>query len=167
MKEKEEIIELIKESKRNIKVADHIVNVTYKVIKDEKLLINVLRKIRVAIRLIIKAFILVEKSKKKLVAIDFDKDAERAISTFKIKVAPKYGIEKKFIRLITVVEEMLHTYEKSSLNIVKNNQIYIAQEDYTLRVINQNDVKKYINITKDFIWHSEFILKKEIGVKND
>jgi hypothetical protein len=126
---KKQLIERINQRLSN---AEFILTKTYPLIKDPKMLLGVLENIYYAINDIITCF-LEEKY--------YDLTDDEKYKIFIIK----------FSKHVEIVKEIKIVWEKrkeSPVEFVKNNQLYVCSDDYDIRIISENEMKRFLSNAK-------------------
>ena len=137
----------IEESKRLLKIADHMIYVTYPVIKESKILIKILDEIGTAISNIIDS-ILQNECRKKMIRISSDPKAN--FESF-IKISKDYGIPSQMIGEIDSILSLVERHKKSPMEFSRKDKVIIMQETLRTESVNVNDLKRYMGTAKELL----------------
>ena len=143
---------------KRIKVADHILNVTYPLLKEPKLLVSVMENLFLALTNSMSALLYYERKYKEvpLFADNFDSKFDIFIT----KSAEKYNLDAAQLRMMREIKNILIEHKKSPIEFAKGDKFVICSEDYTIKTITVNDMKNYIGKAKAFIQDINFILQQ-------
>jgi len=143
---------------KRIKVADHMLNVTYPLLKEPKLLVSVMENLFLSLTNSMSALLYYERKYKSipLFADNFDSKYE----IFKTKTADKYHLEAQQLRMMREIKNLLVEHKKSPVEFAKGGKFVICSEDYTIKTVSVEDMKEYISKAKAFIQDINFILQQ-------
>jgi len=144
---------------RALKTADHMVSVTYGVVKDAKLLLAVLDNLNVALEETMNSILYYDRLFKRIPP--FQETFESKYNMFRLKSARHYNLEAEYIRAIAEVKEMLDEHKKSPVEFVRNDKFVICNDSYNLKTLSVNDIRKHIARTKLFIQEANIITSKD------
>jgi len=148
----EEPIELIKKAEEELKIADHILIMTYPLVKDPKMLIAICKRLVNVCNSGMDAFLTKEYFLRKINAIPKDYIA-------KLKLIEKLlNIEKSILKTVKDIKEIINEHKQSAIEFIRNERLVMANDDYRLRTISQEQIKGYILKIKIFISK----IKKEV-----
>ena len=151
-------------SQKKIQLADHILTMTYPVVKDARLLIGVVENLFLALSYAMSSVLFYERLFKR-VPLFPDKFAPK-FELFKEKCVEKYKIDMQNILLIQSIKEIVVNHKKSPIEFQRKDQFVICNENYRIRTISVNELKDYIKKGKDFIKDTITITSKEENMFN-
>lgn len=134
-------------------VADHMMNVTYKLVNDPKMLLAILERIHGALTLSIASILHYERLYKRIPP--FQENFSSMFNMFKARCTRRYNINIEYITLIQEVSNILAQHRKSPVEFRKDDKFVICSEDYRLKIISIDHIKKFIEKAKLFIRESE------------
>jgi hypothetical protein len=149
-------------AKKTIKVADHMLIMTFPLVKDPKLLLAVTENIFASLQYAMTSLLLYERLFKRIPV--FQDSFDSKFNLFKDKVAQKYNINKEYLRLIQEVREILSEHKKSPVEFSRGDRFVICSGNYRMKTIGVNELKKYIAQTKMFISDIERLVNKNAGI---
>jgi len=151
-------ISLIIKAEKRLKIADHILHVTYPMIKDVKLLLSVIDNLFLASANAITSLLVYEKFRKNI-----DNFKDNFDSKFKIFKNIDYGFDAINLKTNKDIREIVEQHRKSSIDFRRKSEFIIITDDfYSHQTINEKIVKKYLKIIKDFIRDVKIILNDKI-----
>lgn len=141
--------ELREQSKKNLKVADHMLTMTYPLVQDSKLLLAVMQNIFLALTYSMGAVLHYERLFKKIPP--FQDNFSSKFNMFKAKCVPKYRIDTKYIQFIQDVKDIILQHKKSPVEFVRKDRFVICSNDYKVKTISLDNIKEYLDKTKSFL----------------
>jgi hypothetical protein len=154
----EDFKQAIASAKRNFQIADHMLTVTYPLIKDTKLLLAIMENIFLSMTNAMNSVLYFEKLYKTMPA--FQESFESRFSAFKQHCVPRHGIDKSYILDIQDIREILIEHKKSAMEFVRRDRFVICAENYKIRTLSIADIKSYLSKAKLFIEEIEHITDK-------
>ncbi|HUS50040.1 MAG TPA: hypothetical protein VMZ91_07735 [Candidatus Paceibacterota bacterium] len=151
----EKFLQNIQEAEKIIQVTDHMVYVTFPLIKDKKLLLKILMEIKIAITNCINSILQYEYLYKR---IRLYKDSKANFRIFIEKCAPKYRITEKEIKLIQEIFDVIEKHKQSPFEFVKDEKIIILSENLTPKVITVEKTKEFLTLGKDVLRKTKEII---------
>lgn len=155
-------MEKFQESRRKalkyLQTADHMVSVTYNVVKDTKLLLAIMENLNNALQETMNSIIYYDRLFKRIPP--FQDSFESRYNVFRLKCARRYNLETEYITTIAEVKEMIDEHKKSPVEFVRNNKFVICNESYRMKTLAIGDIKKYVARAKIFIQEANIITSK-------
>ncbi len=145
----EKLRQLIGEANLNLKRADHLVYITYPLVKEVKLLYKITENIHTALIKAMEAILYYERLYKRIEPVKGDFEYE--LEMFKEQCARKYNIDRSFLVLIRDLQRIVEERKKSPMEFVRKDKFVICNENYKMHVLNYPKVKNYFEDAKKFI----------------
>ncbi len=133
----------------HIAVAQHLLTQTYPGIKDPKLLLAIVKHIRDGIDDGITKTL--EKARKNKEIPSYGTTFNGKLTTFKMHLARKLGVNPVDFMMIAELQELIIEHERSPVEFRRKNTFVIASNNYTLRTLNEQKVKTYLQRAKKFL----------------
>jgi len=149
----EKFLENIEEAEKTIRFVDHMIYVTFPLIKDKRLLLKVLQETKTAITNCISSILQYEYLYKR---ITLYKNSKANFKTFIEKCASRYGISKEEIKLILELFDFVEKHKESPFEFVKKEKVVILSENLKPKILT-------IEKTKEFLMLAKNILRKTRG----
>ena len=143
---------------QKIKVADHMLFMTYPLVKDPKLLLAIIENIFASLDYGISALLQHERLFKRIPP--YHDTFTSRFEIFRNKMIPRYGLSTSYVRLIKEVKTILSEHKKSPVEFARKDKFVICSPNYSLKTIDINLVKKYIFETKVFVDNINKIVSK-------
>ncbi|MFW6450130.1 MAG: hypothetical protein ACOCZ6_03680 [Nanoarchaeota archaeon] len=139
------------QARQDLKVADHMMNVTYKFVDDPKVLLTIIQRLMDAVNNTMATILYYERLYKRIPP--FNNTFENMYYLFKARCTRRYQINVEYIKLIEELREILNQHKKSPVEFKRKDKFVICSEDYKMRVISAEKIKNYINKAK--LFHTE------------
>jgi len=143
-----EFLENLEEAEKITRTADHLIYVTYPLIKDKKLFLKILTEINRAIIKSITAILQYEYLYKRIILY---KDPKTNFETFKTKSAARYNISREEIKKIFELMNLVDEHEKSTMEFVKDDKVIILAKDMKSSVLNLEKLKEFVSLAKSIL----------------
>ncbi|MCK5624416.1 hypothetical protein KAI04_01075 [Candidatus Pacearchaeota archaeon] len=151
----EKIFENLEKSEKTIQTADHLLHVTYPLVKDKRLLLKILVEIKKGIASCINAVLQYEYLYGR---VRLSTNPKLNFKKFLEKCCPRYNIPetnvKKIIKLFDIVEK----HKSSPMEFVKEDKIVILSENMSSEIITLEKVKEFIDSSKIILQKSKKII---------
>ena len=134
---------------QKVKVADHMLFMTYPLVKDPKLLLSIVENIFASLDYGISALLQHERLFKRIPP--FHDTFPSRFEIFKNKMVPKYDLSQGHLKLIRDIKGIISEHKKSPIEFARKDKFVICSPSYSLKTIDINLVKKYIFETKVFV----------------
>ena len=141
-----------------LKLADHMLTQTFPLVKDPKLLVAVMENILLALTSAMASVLYYERTFKNI--SPFVDNFENKFHLFKEKCVPKFNFDKKYANTITEVKEAVLAHRKSPIEFARKENFVICSDNYKLKTITIEQIKKYIDLTKTFLKEATLIVGK-------
>lgn len=145
-------------AKKKITIADHMLTQTYPLVNDAKLLLTVLENVFLALSYSMNSVLSYDKLFKKISV--FPENFEAKFHFFKAKCVPRYNIDKEYLSMIREIKDIIVAHKKSPVEFVRNDRFVICSDDYRMKTVSVDQLKKYIAKSKVFIKEANNIVSK-------
>jgi len=144
----DKFLENLQEAGKIISTTDHMLYVTFPLIKDKKLLLKILRDTKIAISKCISSILQYEYLYKR---IKLYNDPKTNLKTFEEKCAKRYAITKQEIKLITELFDVVEEHKKSSMEFMKNSKIIILSGSLEQKIVTIEKAKEFLILAKNLL----------------
>ncbi len=158
----EKFQELKESAKKKISIADHMLTQTYPLVKDVRLLLTVLENVFLALSYSMSSVLHYDRLFKKIPV--FPDSFEGKFHIFKARCVPRYNLDKEYLSLIRDVKDIIVAHKKSPVEFVRNDRFIICSENYKMKTISVEELKKIISKSKMFIHETNIIVNKNEGI---
>lgn len=146
-------LETLNKAIKNIKIADHIVYVTYPVINDKRLLLKSLDHIYEALIEIINSILQYDYFWQK---IQLSKEAKVNFDTFAIQCSKRYNITTEEIAQIVEAIVLAENHRKSAIEFLRKEKIVIMNDNLKTTTLEPEKLKKYLNLLRKLLEKAKF-----------
>jgi len=147
---------------QKIKVADHMLFMTYPLVKDPKLLLAIIENIFASLDYGISALLQYERLFKRIPP--YHNTFSSRFEIFNNKMIPRHNLSSAYTKLVRDVKTILSEHKKSPVEFARKDKFVICSPSYSLKTIDINLVKKYIFETKVFVDNINKIVSKHEGI---
>ncbi len=144
----EKFLENIEEAEKIIKTADHMVYVTFPLIKDKRLLLKILQEIKIAVTRSINSILQYEYLYKR---ITLYKSSKANFKIFVEKCASRYKIDQKEIKLILELFDLAEKHKESPFEFVKEGKVVILSENLKPEILTVEKTKEFLILAKNIL----------------
>lgn len=144
----EKFLEKIQEAEKNLRTIDHIIYVTFPLIKDKRLLLKVTQDIKKVITSCITSILQYEYLYKR---VSLYKDSRENFKTFTEKCAARYDISKGEINLLLELFEFVEKHKESPFEFIKDEKIVILSENSKPTTLTLEKIKEFLIMAKDIL----------------
>lgn len=144
----EKFLENLGEAERITLAMDHLIYVTFPIVKDKRMLLKILIETKKAVALCINSILQYDYLYKR---VSLHKKPAENFLTFREKCAPRYGITKEEVGKISLLFDIAEKHRQSPLEFVKENKIVIMSESLHSETITVEKLKEFIILAKNLI----------------
>ncbi len=144
----EKFLQNLEEAQKILQAADHMVYVTFPLIKDKRLLIKVLTEAKNAVTNCINAILQYEYIYKR---IDLYKDPKANFRLFLKKCAPRYRITQKETDSILELFEIVEKHKQSTAEFVRDEKVVILSQNMKTQTITLEQTKNFLSLAKNIL----------------
>ena len=140
---------LFSEAKKEMAMADHIATVTLPLIRDKKVFLSVLQHANGSINGAIKAYLLLQKDKRRLRMVPSSEEIVRQLffETFMedldVTIREKMELDE--------INDVVIAHNKSQAELKRGEEYVIVLPNFSTVTVNQSQIKRYLSSTKNFI----------------
>ena len=155
----EKFLENLQKAEKSLQTADHMIYITFPLIKDKRLLLKILEEIKISIAHCINSILQYEYLYKR---ISIYKDSRSNFRVFTERCAPRYKITKEEINLILELWDIIEKHKESPFEFVKDNKIVILSTNLNPKIITVEKIKEFLMLGKYIIKKTKETMKENI-----
>lgn len=144
----ERYLEYLQEAERTIKIADHMLYVTFSLVKDKNLLLKILTEIKKTLINCVNSILQYEYLYKR---VSLYKNPEENFRTFESKCAQYYNINKEEIKSILELLNITKKHEESPFEFLRGDKVIILSENSSPHVLTIEKTKKFLELAKNIL----------------
>lgn len=145
----EQFQELREYSKKKLHVADHMLSVTYPLLKDVKLLVAVMENTFLAYTNAMSSLLSYDRMFHKIPA--FEDNFASKFNMFRLRSVEKHKLDKKYLEDIQNLKILLMEHKKSPVEFSRKDKLVICSDRFDVKTISVKDMQRYINNCRLFI----------------
>ena len=154
----EKFQEAREKAKKNINIADHMLTVTFPLVKDIKLLLAVIENIFLGYTNAIAALLYYERLFKKIPP--FQDTFESKLNMFRERCVRKHKIDKSYLIEVRDIRDIILEHRKSPMEFKRGDKFIICADNYNIKSLSIEDIKKYVDKAKVFIEQIDTIVSE-------
>ena len=158
----EKFVEYRDRARQNVRVADHMLTMTYPLVKDPKILVAVLENLFLATTNAMSCILHYERMFRRIPP--FHDTFDSKFSLFKAKIVPMHDIDLKWVRFVAELKELVQEHRTSTTEFPRKDKFVMADKDYRLKTIDEKALKKHLQATKGFVHELLILVNKNDAV---
>lgn len=144
----EKFLENLVEAEKELRTLDHMVYITFPLIKDKRILLKVIQEVKEVITKCITAVLQYEYMYKR---INLYKDSKANLRTFMEKCTPRYGITKAETMVIGELFDIVDRHKESPMEFMKGEKVVILSENSSMATLSLDKVKEFLILAKEML----------------
>jgi len=144
----EKFLENIIAAEKKIQIVDHMIYVTFPLIKDKRLLLKILQETKNAVTDCISSILQYEYLYKR---ITLYKNPKLNFKTFIEKCAPRYQITKEEINLILELFDFIEKHRESPFEFIKEDRVVILSNGLKPKILTVEKTKEFLMLVKNIL----------------
>ena len=145
-------------AKKIIRIADHILTVTYPLLKDPKLLVSATKNIFQALEHAMNSVLEHERLFKRIPA--YQDNFESKYRVLREKVMPRRNLNPEHLKMIRDLKEIISAHQKSPMEFSRKEKYVICSDNYDLKTLSERDLKKHLSNAKIFIEQASLLTQE-------
>jgi hypothetical protein len=139
-----------------LKIADHMIYITYPIVKDKRLLLKALSSIYESITSTINAILQYDYIWKRIKLYANPKDN---FNVFIEKCAKRYNLTENDIKQLIEFLELAEAHKKSPMEFLRRDKIIIMSDNLKTTSIDSEKLKLYLNFGKKILENTRKVIK--------
>lgn len=139
--------EILDKAEHSLRIVDHMIYITYPLIKENILLKKVIEQLYDVANNIIESILHYEFMYKRI-RLSQDQTQSQNFELFSIKCANNFEITKQEIETIEELFQLMEKHKESSFEFTRKNKLVIMSNNLKTKSINLEQLKRYLNILK-------------------
>ncbi len=141
--------ELIQQSLKEIALADHLIYVTYPLIREVKFLAAIAEHVTKAAELALKSLLTYEREYKRIEP--FADNFAVMIDVFSPDVQRRYNFGPEYMHLLKRLVELKQYNQESTLRFRRKDKYILTTQNYDIHILDLDKVKRFCQATKNFV----------------
>lgn len=156
---------LREQARKRIQVADHMLTMTYPLVKDARLLLTIMENIFLALTHSMGAVLHYERLYKRVPP--FTDNFENKLSLFKERCMHKYNVDKKYTDTMRNIKDIIIEHKKSPIEFARQDRFIICSDNYRIKAVSLNDIKGFLENAKEFVRQASSIISKNEAIESN
>jgi hypothetical protein len=150
----------LQHSRSRVRYADKLLNLTYPIVKNEKIFLPALNNIFLAFSHLMSAFLYrhLMKSEEDVFSKLEEMNFSCKLKLFKKCYSTQNKLNSVYLNVLNEMKEILLKYHKSNVVFLRKEKIVICDLNYNYKTISIEDVKRYLHYTRLFSYIIEELL---------
>ncbi len=145
-------------AKKTVRMADHILTVTYPLLKDPKILVSAAKNIFSAAEQAMTSVLEHERLFKRIPS--YQDNFESKFRVFKEKIVPRHNISPGHVKTIRELKDILSAHKESPVEFTRKEKYVICSDDYDMKTLSEKQLKNHLKNTKIFIEQASLLTTK-------
>jgi hypothetical protein len=158
----EKFQELRSAANKKLQLADHMLTMTYPIVKDPKLLLSVIENLFLAFSYAMSSLLYYERLFKRIPS--FSDNFKSKFEMFKDKCSDRYNLDEEYLKIMQEIKEIIIAHKKSPMEFQRNDNFVICNGDYRMRTISSDMIKIYVQKAKLFIKSVSTIVSRDESI---
>ncbi len=153
----EKYTEHIRKAESSLKTADHLVYITFPLIKENRLLKKILESIGDTAYGIFRGILEYEAKYRR---IDLSENDKLNFEVFR-RCSARYDLTGEEITMIQTIFELINRYKESSFEFIRKDKLVIMSENLRTESVNIDQLKKFLNCMKGILVKTHAIIDEK------
>jgi len=153
-------IAVLEDVKRTLRIADHMIYITYPVLKENRLLVKVLEEVYSAVKRTIDLIMGYEYEHKR---IKIYSDPKINMAIFEQKCAQRYNITSEEILSMKQIIDLFESHKSSPMEFSRQNKFVIMTDDLRTDSVTMLKLKAMLGTAKGIVRKAEGFLCQKIA----
>lgn len=140
------IIENLLEADKAIQTANHLIYITFPIVKHKKLLLKIILETRNCIMRTITAILQYEYVQKR---IQLYQDPQINFQIFEEKCSQRYSISPKEVEQIKTIFEITKKHEDSAMEVMTKDKVVILSKDLDQEIVTPEEARSFVEMAKE------------------
>ena len=147
---------------KKLKLADHILTMTYPMIKDPRLLLSSIENLFLAFTYGMSSLLYYERLFKRVP--QFQDNFASKFELFKENCLKKYNLDNEYPKIMQEIKDIIVAHKKSPMEFSRNDSLIICNGNYRMKTISSNMIHNYVQKAKLFIKNVSTIVSKDEAI---
>jgi hypothetical protein len=148
----------LENAQKSLKIADHLAYVTYPMIKENKLFLQIISELSICTVYAINAVLQYEYYFKRITLFT---DTDANLETFREQCVKRYGFTDNEVKILFEIMRLAKAHKNSPMEFVKDKNIVIMSDGMRTDTINIDKIKVMIATIKSVIGKSKTVFMQQ------
>ncbi len=152
----------LSEGKRKLMTADHLVSITYPLVKDNRLLLTAADNLFGAAKNLMVSLLHYDEAFKRIP--HFREEYDSMLYWFRSRCMPYYGLSREYTAATDDLRVLLDEHKASTVEFSRKDGLVICSDSYRIRKITVAQLKSYVGILKRMLVDVEGVVSRYEGI---
>ncbi|MBI2175859.1 hypothetical protein HYU40_00730 [Candidatus Woesearchaeota archaeon] len=152
----------LSEGRRKLMTADHLVSVTFPLVKDNKLLLTAAANLFSAAKNLMASLLHYDEAFKRIP--HFREEYDSMLYWLRARCMPYYGLSRDYGVAVDDLRILLDEHKSSSVEFSRKDGLVICSDSYKVRKITVTQLKSYVEVLKRMLLDVEGVVSRYEGV---
>lgn len=152
----------LSEGRRKLMTADHLVSITFPLVKDNKLLLTTAENLFSAAKSLMASLLHYDEAFKRIP--HFREEYDSMLYWFRARCMPYYGLSRDYGVAADDLRILLDEHKASSVEFSRKDGLVICSDSYRIRKITVTQLKSYVEILKRMLLDVEGVVSRYEGI---
>lgn len=152
----------LSDGRRQLMTADHLVSVTYLLVKDNKLLLTAAENLFGAAKKLMGSLLHYDEAFKRVP--HFRDEYDSMLYWFRNRCMPYYGLSRDYAVTADDLRVLLDEHKASSVEFSRKDGLVICSDSYRIRKITVTQLKSYVEVLKRMLGDVEGVVSRYEGI---
>ena len=154
--------EELEAGRRHLLTADHLVSITFPLVKDNRLLLTAMENLYAAAGNLMASLLHYEEAFKRIP--HFQEDYESMVQWFRAKCVPHYNLSRDYGVSMDELKVLAENHRTSSVEFSRGDGLVMFSDTYNFRKITPFQLKTYVGVLKRMLIDVEGVVSRYEGV---
>ena len=144
----DKILVYLQSASKALQTADHMVYITFPLIKENRLLIKILSEIYSAVLTLVNIILQYDSSYKRIILTE---NASENFRVFREKCSPRFGISSAELEKIVEIFRLMKEHKASPMEFVRRDKLVIMSDNLKTDTLTLDRLKDYLLVSKGLL----------------
>ena len=154
----EKFADLLNKAEQSLRTADHMVYITYPLLKENRLLKKILEEIHKGTANVVSAILNYEYTFKR---IELHNQADINFEIFRRR-ASRFDIKPEEVEIIYTIFSLMEKHKESTFEFSRKDKFVMMSNNLHTESVDLEQLKKYLNLTKVILKKTRSLINKEM-----
>ena len=154
--------EELEAGRRNVYTADHLVSITYPLVKDSRLLLTAMENLFSGAKNLMSAMLHYEEAFKRIP--HFQEDYSSMVRLFMSSCVPRYNLSRDYGVSMDELKVLAENHRTSTVEFSRGDGLVMFSDAYNVRKITQAQLKSYVGVMKRLVLDVDGVVSRYEGI---
>ena|SRR3989338_485442 len=150
------------EGRAHLRVADHLVTITFPLVMDARLLLTAVDNLFTASRKLMASLLHYEVAFKRVPV--FSDDYDSICGLFRTQCMPRYNLSRDYWEVAGALKDAVDAHKASAVEFARRDNFVICSDSYSVRKVTAAQLKGYVAVMKRMLSEVEGVVLRYEGI---